>query len=530
MVSYKRILDLHCSGRNITQVSTETGYDRVTIRSTLAKAEERGLLPTAWKDMSEDKLRKLLRKKQEPRLGYLEIDLEWVHRELSDPHVTVNLLHEECQQKAASEGLKAYSRTQFFTQYHAFCTTVKYSAKTKAKPGSSVELDFAGDLVHYTDPLLHTKVNAVLFVATLTFSKLTYVEAIERQSAVCFAHATMNALDWFGGTCRFLRPDNTRAAVILHSKHEVAQLNELFRELAEHYRTSVVPAPVYTPTAKPNVEDNVYNSYSRILAPLRHCTFYSLGQLNEALWSQCEAFNNEPFQKNKDWSRRTLFEAEERRMLSQLPPTKFEVRMKATATVRDNCHALCRLDGYYYSVPWQVGIGRVVFRLGANDVRIYSEFGQFIYCHKRGSNRYDRYVTEPSHLPSHIRQYVYASPGLFRERAASAGNAVLSVIDRLFCIAEEQGKVPEVEYETANGILGLSRPTKKHQGRCVRNLEEACSRLLLLHPNPCVRIGYQAVKHAVEDVIEEQMAAQTKEFMAKNLGEGSLMELLGGER
>jgi hypothetical protein len=168
--------------------------------------------------------------------------------------------------------------------------------------------------------------------------------------------------------------------------------------------------------------------------------------------------------------------------------------------------------------------------LGANDVRIYSEFGQFIYCHKRGSNRYDRYVTEPSHLPSHIRQYVYASPGLFRERAASAGNAVLSVIDRLFCIAEEQGKVPEVEYETANGILGLSRPTKKHQGRCVRNLEEACSRLLLLHPNPCVRIGYQAVKHAVEDVIEEQMAAQTKEFMAKNLGEGSLMELLGGER
>lgn len=232
MVSYKRILDLHCSGRNITQISNDTGYDRVTIRSTLAKAGQRNLLPTAWKDMSEDQLRKVFRKKQEPKQGYLEIDFEWVHQELSDPHVTVNLLHEEYQQKAASEGLRAYSRTQFFSQYHAYCSDVKYSAKTKTRPGSSIELDFAGDLVHYMDPLLHAKVDAVLFVATLTFSKLTYVEAIEHQSAVCFAHATMNALDWFGGTCRFLRPDNTKAAVILHSRHEVAQLNELFRELA----------------------------------------------------------------------------------------------------------------------------------------------------------------------------------------------------------------------------------------------------------------------------------------------------------
>lgn len=530
MVSYKRILDLHCSGRNNTQVSAETGYDRVTIRSTLAKAEERGLLPTAWTDMSEEELRKLFRKKQEPKQGYLEIDLEWVHRELSDPHVTVNLLHEEYQQKAAAEGLKAYSRTQFFTRYHAFSSSVKYSAKTKAKPGSSVELDFAGDLVHYTNPLLHTRVSAVLFVATLTFSKLTYVEAIESQSAVCFAHATMNALDWFGGTCRFLRQDNTKAAVILHSKHEVALLNELFRELAVHYHTGVVPAPAYTPKAKPNVEDNVYNSYSRILAPLRHCTFYSLGQLNEALWSQCETFNNEPFKKNKDWSRRMLFEAEERRMLSQLPATKFEVRMRATATVRDNCHALCRLDGYYYSVPWQARAERVVFRLGALDVQIYAESGQFLYCHKRGSNPYDRYVTEPSHLPSHIRQYVYASPGLFRDRAAGVGDAVLRIIDRLFCIADDQGKVPEVEYETAKGILGLARPTKKHQGRCARNLEEACRRLLLLHPNPCVRIGYRTVLNAVDDVIEEQRAAQAKEFMTKSLGEGSLMDLLGGGR
>ena len=94
----------------------------------LAKVGQRNLLPTAWKDMSEDQLRKVFRKKQEPKQGYLEIDFEWVHQELSDPHVTVNLLHEEYQQKAASEGLRAYSRTQFFSQYHAYCSDVKYSA------------------------------------------------------------------------------------------------------------------------------------------------------------------------------------------------------------------------------------------------------------------------------------------------------------------------------------------------------------------------------------------------------------------
>jgi len=69
-----------------------------------------------------------------------------------------------------------------------------------------------------------------------------------------------------------------------------------------------------------------------------------------------------------------------------------------------------------------------------------------------------------------------------------------------------------------------------YNGRCARNLEEACRRLLLLHPNPCVRIGYRTVLNAVDDVIEEQRAAQAKEFMTKSLGEGSLMDLLGGGR
>lgn len=277
------------------------------------------------------------------------------------------------------------------------------------------------------------------------------------------------------------------------------------------------------------MEGGVYNAYTRIIAPLRHCTFYSLDELNEALACQCEAFNGEPFKERPSWSRRSLFLAEEQQMLSQLPSTKFEVREKATATVRENCHAKCSLDGYYYSVPYVWCKKQVVLRLGRTDVRILSRFGQFICSHPRGNHPWDRYVTDPSHMPSYIRQYVYASPTLFRGKAADIGEATYTVIDRLFSIAEANAKVPEVEYETARGILALAKPTKKHPKRSAVVLEAACGRLLASYPNPLSRIPYRAVANAVQALIKERTEKENNDFISKGLGKGSLLDILEDE-
>ncbi|NMA22435.1 MAG: IS21 family transposase [Spirochaetales bacterium] len=529
MASYKKILELYGQGYNYSQIGKQVGCDRATARKVVNGCKKKGILPTQWRQLEETQLRDQLRKETKAKSEYLPMDFKWMHGELSNAHVTVNLLHEEYEQKAHEMGLRPYSRSQFFERYHNWSNRHSYSAKIKAKPGHSVELDFAGDLVHYIDPLTRIPVKVTLFVATLSFSKLLYVQAVERQKAICLAHATIGSFKYFGGVTRAIIVDNTKAAIILHSKHELAVLNELFRELAEHYGATVIAAPPRSPKLKPNVESGVSDTYTRILAPLRHCTFYSLDELNEALYDRCETFNGEPFKDKKQWTRRSIFEAEEQQMLSQLPSTNFEVREKTIATVRENCHAKCSLDGYYYSVPYRWCKKRVTLRLGSNDVLIYSQTGQFIRKHPRGADPWDRYVTDPTDMPSYIRQYAYASPALFCEQAGRVGSATLEVIGRLFAIAEANDRVVEAEYESAKGILGLARPTKKHSARCPRILEAACTVLVELNPNPSIRISYRSVYNTVRRLIDEEVKKRTGEFISNKLGAASIMDILQRE-
>lgn len=101
--------------------------------------------------MSEDALKKALRKKPEPKQGYLPIDYEWIRQELKDPHVTMNILYEKYEEKAKASGLIPCSRTQFFDTCNVFADVVKCDAHIKRKPGDSLELDFAGDLTYYTN-------------------------------------------------------------------------------------------------------------------------------------------------------------------------------------------------------------------------------------------------------------------------------------------------------------------------------------------------------------------------------------------
>jgi len=57
---------------------------------------------------------------------------------------------------------------------------------------------------------------------------------------------------------------------------------------AEHYRTVILPARVRRPQDKALVENAVRLVYQRIYAPLRNRTFFSLKELNEAIWDLLE--------------------------------------------------------------------------------------------------------------------------------------------------------------------------------------------------------------------------------------------------
>ena len=96
-------------------------------------------------------------------------------------------------------------------------------------------------------------------------------------------------------------------------------------------------------------------------------------------------------------------------------------------------------------------------------------------------------------------------------------------------IAEANGRVPEVEYESARGILGLGRPTRKHPKRSAPVLEAACDRLVGLNPLPFSRIGYRAVSDVVQAIIEERSQKESNDFISKGGGKGSLLDILEDE-
>jgi len=508
MKDYKKILQLDSEGKSKNEISQCLGYQWRTVNDILKKAEEAKVTYEQAKLLDNRALQKRINKPRKTDVGYLEFDLEYLHRELADPHVTMQQLYDEYQQQAESLQKKAYSKSQFSKKYQDFTTEKKVSGHVKSKPGKRLELDFAGDVLSYFDRSMNKFIQVVLFVATLSFSKLVYVEAILNQGAICFALALKNALDFFRGQTTVVVVDNTKAAIILHVRYEVAQLHSLMEDMSRHYGFTVVAAPPRKPKFKNVVEASVHYSYIDIIAPLRHNQYYSLETLNEGLWEEMGRFNGRPFQEHPEWTRASLFLHEEAETLRALPDSPYEVRQISKAQVRKNSHVKCKTDGYYYSVPFHYMHQQVFIKLGRGDVQIYEadgdKIGPFIYTHPRGSHRFDFYVTENSHLPSYIVDYVNRDENQLLYKAGMAGPSTYEVVRRFFDHAESQQEAPEKYYETCAGVVHLSE--RKRDGRRVGEelLEEACSQLCIQFPSHAVLIRYTRIKQKLDDLCERQ--------------------------
>lgn len=504
MKDYKKVLQLNSEGKSKNEISEILGYQWRTVSDILKKTEAVKITYEQAKLLDNKTLQKRISKPRETGDDYLEFDLEHMHKELADSHVTVQLLYDEYQQQAVILNKKAYSKSQFAQKYKDFTAEKKVSGHVKSKPGQKLELDFAGDALFYFDRSIGTFVKVVLFVATLFFSKLVYVEAIANQGAKCFALALVNALAFFRGQTGIVVVDNTKAAIILHTKYEIVQLHSLMEDMSRHYGFTVVAAPPRKPKFKNVVEASVHYSYIDIIAPLRHNQYYSLDTLNEGLWEEMGKFNDRPFKEHPEWTRVSLFLQEEAKTLKALPDSPYEVRQISTATVRTNSHVKCKTDGYYYSVPFHYIPQQMIIKLGRSDVQIYDGDGTFICTHPRGNHRFDFYVTDNSHLPSYIEDYVNRDENQLLYKAGMAGPNTYEVVKRFFDHAERQEEAPEKYYETCSGIVHL--PNRKRNGcRVGENLlEQACSQLCLQFPSHSVLIRYTRIKQKIDELCERQ--------------------------
>ena len=88
-----------------------------------------------------------------------------------------------------------------------------------------------------------------------------------------------------------------------------------------------------------------------ILAALRHRRFFSVAELNAAIWELLPGLNARPMRK-LGVSRRALFEQLDRPLLRPLPMTRYEFAEWSEAGVNIDYHVA--VEHNYYSVPHQL--------------------------------------------------------------------------------------------------------------------------------------------------------------------------------
>jgi transposase len=133
-----------------------------------------------------------------------------------------------------------------------------------------------------------------VLVTSLGYSQKIYAQACPDQKKESFVNGCENALRYYGGAPKALVPDNLKSAVTTASRYE-PEINEMYREFANHYGMYVYPARSRAPQDKSLVEKGINIVYNRIYAPIRDRNFFSLDEINQTIWDLLEPLNKVNF-------------------------------------------------------------------------------------------------------------------------------------------------------------------------------------------------------------------------------------------
>jgi transposase len=380
-----------------------------------------------------------------------------------------------------------YRYTQFCHHLNQQLIARQPSAVLTHAAGEKLFVDFAGDLLEYADRLTGEVIQVQVFVACLPYSDYTFIMAVSSQTTEDFLHALSCCLCHLGGSPKILVPDNLKAAVVKTCRYE-PQLNRLMEDFANHYGFVVIPARAGRPRDKAKCENQVRIIYSRVYAKLRNHRYFSLEELNVALFEKTMEHNQTRMQRT-DYSRRERFLADEKQLLAPLPETAFEIKYYIDLRVGLNNHIYLGRDRHYYSVPYPY-IGQKVQVIHTRTlVKIFCK-NQPVATHRRFAGF--GYTTVEDHLCSAHQHYNKRSPEYYIETAKKKSLVLSTVITQIF----NGVKPPEAYYKTCDGLLSLERKTEPDV------FEKACQAAL---DNDMLSYGF------IKSLIENKVLTQGSE-------------------
>jgi len=322
MIQYREIIRLHSLGISQHDIAFTCCASKTTVNRVIKAAKQNRLFWPLDESVTDSVLETLVQgdkeEGKEVHSSRRMPNFDYIHRELLRNGVNKRLLWTEYLEECRLANEQPFMYSQFC--HHIMQHELKRRATLhiNRNPGEQVEVDWAGDPAHLTDPDTGEFTKAFLFVGVLSYSHYTYVEAFLNEKEASWIMAHNNMFHFFGGVPKIVVPDNCRTAVTRGGDKNDPRLNKVYQELAEHYGTAIIPARPYRPKDKPKAEGAVKGISTWITAALRNEQFFSLHELNQAIQKKLLTFNENLLQK-KQVSRSSLFFKEEKPLLLPLP-------------------------------------------------------------------------------------------------------------------------------------------------------------------------------------------------------------------
>jgi len=493
MHQIRQITELLLKQYSIHAIVRLTGIARNTVREYKRRVAQCSLSPEQLLALEDDAFSAIIYDKDPSqtdtiRAKDMQERLPYFIEELRRRGVTRQLLWDEYKHEYPD----GYSYTQF-------CEHLSKEFKIKGAvmhfqhtPAEKMMVDFAGDTLSYVERTTGEVIDCQVLVCVLPFSNYTYVEVLRSQKQEDFIQGLSNALKYIGGVPQCIKVDNLRTAVTKANRYE-PKFTEAMEYFVSYYNLTAMAARVLKPRDKASVENAVGVAYKRIYAPLRNDIFYSLNELNHAVRKQLEKHNTFFF-KGKDYSRKMVFEAEEKSLLKSLPDKLYILRHTTRAKVQRNYHVILGEDFHQYSVPYTL-IGKELKLIYTTEtVEIYYEQKR-VALHTRNFKRYG-YTTETGHMPANHAHMVKTKgwdADYFLSQALLIGINTHQFFTRIL-----SSKIfPEQTYNSCLGILRLG----KQYG--IIRLEAACARACNA-PSANYGIIKNILKHGLDKVTDQQ--------------------------
>lgn len=355
------------------------------------------------------------------------------------------------------------------------------TVRVETAPGEEAQVDFgyAGKLL---DPETGLKRKAWAFVMTLSWSRHQYVEFVWDQSVRTWLTLHRHAFEYFGGAPKRIKLDNLKAAIIKACVDD-PQVQQAYRECAEHYGFLIDPCRPRTPEHKGKVESGVKYVKRNFLGGR---TPESISQANHDVLEWCLGTAGQRRHGTTKEQPLTRFTTIERNVLLPLPTNPYDLAIWKVATVARDCYVV--FENAYYSVPFRLVGQQVQIRGGCNEVRIYTTDWQLVATHPRAQRGGER-LTHPNHLPPEKLLGLLLGKDACRARAATIGSATSAVVESLFAD-------PVVDrLRTVGRILRLEETFG------AARLEAACARALTF-----AEPTHQTIKHILTQGLDHQRA------------------------